>query len=366
MKLQLQLSHLVLLLLLSGSAQAATIVSGNIDSSTTWTKSASPYIIEYDIRIERGALLRIEPGVEVLFGQEAKIVIAGALRAEGTPRQGILFEGNNKNAWQGLHFFYTCEGYKEEDGTGSMLSYCQFKGTGESPVNAIKSEGCNLLVEHCSFEQCYTGLEARRQAKVYIRHNLFDKCNRALNIRNSTHAYVEHNEMKRCNSVMLAAPTVFRYNKLHRFTDTGLHSGLVLWMASGGTQIIENNEFERFDGYAIKIQRLSRHSRINIRFNDFKRNEVNLRLAPHYCSRAKEFVVSNNNFYDCKKNQVELFSSKAYEEGVELQTVHIGANYWGKLSEKGLRRLTLDNQKDKAIPAQVRYDSQIARIDGAK
>lgn len=361
--MKLQLSYFALLLLLSGSLQAATVVSESIDSATTWTKSGSPYILNYDIRIERGALLRVEPGVRVLFGQEAKLVIAGALRAEGTQRQPIAFEGQNKNIWQGLHFFYTCDGYKEENGTGSLLRHCSFKGTGESPVTAIKTEGCNLLVEYCSFEQCYTGIEARRQANVQVRHSFFDECNRALNIRNSTHAQIEHNEIKRCNSVMLSAPTVFRYNKLHRFTNKGLHSGLVLWMASGGKQVIENNLFERFDGYAIKIQRLSRHSRINIRFNDFKRNRVNLRLSPHYCSRAKEFAISNNNFYDCKKHQVELFSKEPHEEGAELKTVHIGANYWGRLSEKELRRLTLDHSKDKAIPAHVRYDSQVARID---
>lgn len=366
MKSTVQLACSLALLLLSLPSLAGTVVDRNIDTATTWTLAGSPYVLDYDIRIEKGALLRIEPGVLVLFGQEAKLVIAGGLRAEGTQRQPIRFQNQNKNTWQGLHFFYTCEGYQEENGEGSLLRYCHFKGTGETPVTAVKTEGCNLLIEHCRFEQCYTAIEARRQARIQVRHNFFDGCNRVLNVRNSTHAKVEHNEMKRCNSIMLAAPTVFRYNKLHRFTNTGLHSGLILWMASGGQQIIENNSFERFEGYAIKVQRLSRHSRISLRFNDFKRNEVNLLLEPFYCSRAKEFVVSNNNFYDCKKYQVELFSKKPYEAGEELHTVAIGANYWGRLSEKALRKLTLDHEQDATLPAKVRYDGQVAKMDGTE
>ena len=72
-------------------AQAATEISADIDTPTTWTKANSPYIVQTFIRVN--APLSIEPGVVVKFKNLsiAGLGIGNVFRAVGTPTEPIVF-----------------------------------------------------------------------------------------------------------------------------------------------------------------------------------------------------------------------------------------------------------------------------------
>jgi parallel beta-helix repeat protein len=96
-------------------AAPAAVTGTNIDSditqNTTWTKAGSPYNITNLIDVEAGATLTIEQGVTVVVGRASDpqwsfpLTVKGALVAQGTAAEPILFTGLRKEAgsWGGLY-----------------------------------------------------------------------------------------------------------------------------------------------------------------------------------------------------------------------------------------------------------------------
>lgn len=78
---------------LQAAAAARTDVCGNIDASTTWTVSGSPYVVTCDrIYIRPGVTLTIASGVVVKFQQgDGQIYVDGGLEARGAAEQPIIF-----------------------------------------------------------------------------------------------------------------------------------------------------------------------------------------------------------------------------------------------------------------------------------
>ncbi|NQT34529.1 hypothetical protein HQ587_05005 [bacterium] len=106
----IQKPHLIsslMLLILMPFVSFAVTMSGRIDADETWTLSDSPIALESVITIGRYATVTIEPGVELLFAEDAGIIIMGKLVARGTPEDSIRFTSageQSKGAWGGLYF----------------------------------------------------------------------------------------------------------------------------------------------------------------------------------------------------------------------------------------------------------------------
>jgi parallel beta-helix repeat protein len=75
-------------------AAGPTYVSGPINADTTWYFADSPYIVTGDVTVEPGAILTIEPGVEVRFDATFTIIVDGTLIANGTNVDRITFTSN--------------------------------------------------------------------------------------------------------------------------------------------------------------------------------------------------------------------------------------------------------------------------------
>ena len=110
--------HLLALLASSSVLNAATNVSDDITSNTTWNKAGSPYILEDYIFVKSGVTLTIDAGVLIQAeegsadGAPALIVTQGAkIDAQGTANEPIIFTSilddgsltkNDKGKWGGL------------------------------------------------------------------------------------------------------------------------------------------------------------------------------------------------------------------------------------------------------------------------
>jgi hypothetical protein len=84
---------------------SGTEVRGDISVDTTWTADKSPYKVIGFLQVIPGATLTIEPGVVVEASELVPITIRGALVAEGSAEQPILFTAATKarGGWLGLY-----------------------------------------------------------------------------------------------------------------------------------------------------------------------------------------------------------------------------------------------------------------------
>ncbi|MEM6966680.1 MAG: T9SS type A sorting domain-containing protein [Bacteroidota bacterium] len=95
-------------LMISQAILAQTEVSGGIFTPTTWTATASPYVVTSDVVVFPDGSLTIEPGVEIKFNPDTRLELReGDLSAIGTDTAPIIFTVNDTTGtglatWNGI------------------------------------------------------------------------------------------------------------------------------------------------------------------------------------------------------------------------------------------------------------------------
>jgi parallel beta-helix repeat protein len=149
------------LIFFSGNVTAATYVSGNITSNTTWTVANSPYIIVDDVTVDNGTILTINPGVTVKFDGLYSLVVNGTLYANGTAAKPIIFTSNQsspaKGDWNRIRLH----------GKNNTMDFCEIS-YGHYPLY-IMGENSNNTIFNCKVSNnTGDGIYIKRSSKNLI------------------------------------------------------------------------------------------------------------------------------------------------------------------------------------------------------
>lgn len=148
------------------SNRGITIKSDDIDQANiTWLKQTTPYVIDGDLYLgtETGAILTIEAGTEIQFGESDGFYIGyssntfGTLIAEGTSNDHILFTSSapaaSKSAgdWDFIGFY-------DGAGSSSSFAYCDFEYGGgySSNYGMINVDGSSISMDNCTVKHSET------------------------------------------------------------------------------------------------------------------------------------------------------------------------------------------------------------------
>jgi flagellar hook assembly protein FlgD len=125
-------------------ALATNVPGGTITTNTTWNVAGSPYIIQGNVIIAGGAVLTIDPGVDVRFGGDFSLTIGGSaatgngtLTAVGNSTSPITFRTNltpGPGRWRYVQFnaFSTAS---------SQLAFCSFSDGGSASATIYCNGG---------------------------------------------------------------------------------------------------------------------------------------------------------------------------------------------------------------------------------
>ena len=145
-------------------ASGPTYVRDAISVSTEWTPANSPYLIQNDIGVQKGAVLTIDPGVTVQFrtpsngntGSGTNLVIQGALKAVGTYTNPIHFvPASPGSLWGSLYFI-------NADSANCLLQDCVVKG------GSVIFNACSPTITQCAIEGSKAGLELLGNSQAQI------------------------------------------------------------------------------------------------------------------------------------------------------------------------------------------------------
>ena len=151
----------------SALAVGPTYVKENITASANWTRDNSPYVIQSDVIVSKGAVLSIEPGVEVQFtapasgkpGSGPNLVVEGGLRAVGNSTSPISFGPASAGSLWGAIYFYNA------DSSNCLMQACLIKGA------RIVCNGSSPTITQCSVYGAKTGFEIYGNSQPQIVNN---------------------------------------------------------------------------------------------------------------------------------------------------------------------------------------------------
>jgi flagellar hook assembly protein FlgD len=139
--------------LLTATHLEATNVGGTINTDTTWTLAASPYVATSSVTVAAGKTLTIEPGVVVKFNSQKYIQFYGRVLALGTSASPIQFTSSQATPtagyWGTVYFYPTAS-------PQSQFSYVSFSYCGSSDGGCVVSNGASPALDNVTISNSST------------------------------------------------------------------------------------------------------------------------------------------------------------------------------------------------------------------
>jgi hypothetical protein len=131
----------------------ACILPASIDQNTTLTIDCSPYVASGDVYVLPNVSLTVDPGVEIWFPEEARLIVQGDLQVNGTASLGVIFRANTNYGaqfWGNISF--------ENSTAINHLNYLELQDatTGWHPIHnraAISAWFSELVLDHVTLTE---------------------------------------------------------------------------------------------------------------------------------------------------------------------------------------------------------------------
>jgi parallel beta-helix repeat protein len=145
-------------------------LAGPIQAEVFLILSHSPYRVTKDITVENGAVLYIEPGVEIQFDQKTSIIVGdGGVVAKGTKENPILFTASASSPSPG--FYTNAVRLTKQTEANSSFSYCVVKFA----ATAFDIYYGTPEISYCYIaESAQNGIYCRNDSAPTISYNTFD------------------------------------------------------------------------------------------------------------------------------------------------------------------------------------------------
>ena len=131
-------------------ARSQVFVYGTLTQNTTFTKANNPYIVTEELIVPKGITLTVEPGTEMRFSTDTRLLVHGTLIARGTPNDSIYFtnvQNPNPAIWRGIVLDSTNTMVDSAGNylSGTVLSYVSIFNT---RFSVTISGNSSILIEH--------------------------------------------------------------------------------------------------------------------------------------------------------------------------------------------------------------------------
>jgi uncharacterized repeat protein (TIGR01451 family) len=165
-------------LTISGNGVNAIVQRGSMIGDRVWNNLGIPYLVEQASGIGIDSKLVVEPGVTVLFDQDARFSVDGVLLAVGTPTQPITFTGSKQQTgwWQGIYVSSPSEDPQHPESGIAELSYCDIGYGGTTSFGMVQLASNTAFISNCRIHHSAgSGIETLTNVAPIITHNRFEE-----------------------------------------------------------------------------------------------------------------------------------------------------------------------------------------------
>lgn len=212
----------------------ATYVEGTITQDTVWTLVDSPFVVSDNITVNPGATLTIEPGVQVMFGDNFSLLVNGGIVADGTSDKVIQFTSDDVNASTGAWGTIQINGTLQSSITNCIVEYGQ---------NGITLTGGSLNLQDDSVVHNLNGTVVNSGSITLENDEIINNTVDGINIAGGAEATVQNNVLSsNGNGIDLTGDLTGNINIAQNNITLNNQSGIALEADSyQNTAIIQNN-----------------------------------------------------------------------------------------------------------------------------
>lgn len=270
-------------------SHAETVICGSITANSVWSAGASPFIVTCPIVVPKGVMLTIQPGVQVRFKRRLSLKVDGALVAQGTEPDPVLFTSNAETPypgdWGGVSFseHSVPATYDEADQYrgGSVLQFAIFQFGGSSGrVGLLEIRGPGPYIEHVVIQKNAASAIMIDKGTVRIRRSLLQS---------------NSNSQAFGGGILAFSSTVFVEDSMIRNNPTSGSGGGV--HVADSSVVIRNSSLVQNETAGNGGALFATDSTVSIDQSVFRKNGTPLRGGAVYAARSK-VLVKHSLFQD--------------------------------------------------------------------